>query len=447
MLNIEQTKTALVQKHTTSEELVTQCFDRINEAGSQGDTVFTELYQTNALQWARAVDQARKSGMYLPPFAGIPITVKDLFDVAGSTTKAGSVVLKGGKPALQDAAAVRCLKQAGFIVLGRTNMTEFAYSGLGLNPHYGTPLNPYDRAIGRIPGGSSSGAAVAITDGFAAGSLGTDTGGSCRIPAALCGIVGFKPTARRVSITGVLPLSVSLDSVGPLAASVRSCAAMDAVVAGEITRTLKAIHLKGLRLAVPQNYVLDSMDASVSRAFDKTLNRLSCSGVELIELNVPELEQIPHMNRQGGFAAAEAYAWHRSLLESSISQYDMRVSTRILKGASQSAADYVELVQARRVLIEGVNAKTRGFDAIICPTVPITAPSVAELEDEDAYHTNNLLMLRNPSVGNLLDRCAISLPCHEVGGAPVGVMLMGENGSDRQLLSMSLAIESLISPQ
>jgi len=445
VLSIEQAVIELTQGRTTSESLVKQSYDKIHAEDSQGGSVFTALYQEQAIQQAVAIDQMRKAGVTLPPFAGVPVSVKDLFDIAGSVTTAGSVVLKDAAPAQTDALAVQRLKQAGFIVIGRTNMTEFAYSGLGANPHYGTPLNPFDRTVGRIPGGSSSGAAVSITDGFAAGGLGTDTGGSCRIPAALCGIVGFKPTAKRVPADGALPLSSSLDSIGPLAATVRSCAMMDAVLAGEDLQPLVFFPLKGVRLAVPQHFVLEALDATVSTTFERTLSRLSEAGAEIVELDLPELERIPHINRMGGFAAAEAYAWHRELLDRSGEQYDPRVSTRIQKGAMQTAADYIELLEARRALIKEVGAKSRFYDAMICPTVPTIAPPIADLADEDAYHTNNLLMLRNPSVGNLLDRCAISLPCHHAGDAPVGLMLIGEHGADGRLLSISAAVEAVTS--
>lgn len=443
MVSIEQAAIDLSTGQITGEKLVRQCLEATAERNGQGSTVFTELYAQEAIEQARGIDIIRASGVQVPFTAGIPITIKDLFDVSGRVTMAGSVVLKNNKPASQDAVVVQRLRQAGFIIIGKSNMTEFAYSGLGVNPHYGTPLNPYDRQTGRIPGGSSSGATVAISDGFALGGVGTDTGGSCRIPAALCGIVGFKPTARRIPMDGVLPLSPSLDSVGPLASSVEGCAILDSVLSGTSIEKHKASSLQGLRFAVPQHYVLDSLDKSVATDFERSLTRLSQAGVSIVELNIPELEQISHINRMGGFTAAEAYAWHRDLLELSEDGYDPRVSVRIRKGAAQSAADYLDLLNARETLKLSVNEKTCHFDALVCPTVPTIAPTIESMNDEDTYHTNNLLMLRNPSVANILDCCSISVPCHETGKAPTGFMLIAANNHDENLLSIARGVEKL----
>src|SRR5215475_13636689 len=216
-----------------SRGLVEQCLARIADQSGEGGRVFLKVHAADALAAADFYDRVRARGAAPSLFAGIPVSIKDLFDVAGDATTAGSIALKNGKAATRDAPAVARLRAAGLIPIGRTNMTEFAFSGLGINPHYGTPANAYDRPAGRIPGGSSSGAAVSITDGMAFGALGTDTGGSCRIPAALCGIAGFKPTQKRVPIDGAFPLSHTLDSIGPLAAKVADCAVFDAVLAGE----------------------------------------------------------------------------------------------------------------------------------------------------------------------------------------------------------------------
>jgi aspartyl-tRNA(Asn)/glutamyl-tRNA(Gln) amidotransferase subunit A len=354
-------------------------------------------------------------------------------------------VLAGEAPALGDARAVTRLKAAGLIPVGRTNMTEFAYSGLGLNPHHGTPANPFERQAGRIPGGSSSGAAVSITDRMSFGALGTDTGGSCRIPAALCGIVGFKPTARRVPLAGAFPLSSSLDSVGSLAPSASCCATLDALLAGDPPGAPAPLPLRGMRLAVPQTVVLDGLDAHVARAFEQALGVLSGEKAQITEIPLRELGELARINRKGGFPAAEAYALHRSRLSRHADAFDPRVGTRIERGAEQTAADYIDLVQARADLIGRITPVLAGFDAVLMPTTPIIAPRFSELQEDAEFLRINLLVLRNPAIVNFLDRCAISVPCHEAGLAPVGLMLMGETGGDRRLLALATTVEALVS--
>ena len=338
------------------------------------------------------------------------------------------------------------LRAAGFIVIGRSNMTEFAFSGLGINPHYGTPANPYDRGTARIPGGSSSGAAISVADGMAHGALGTDTGGSCRIPAALCGVVGFKPTARRVPTLGAFPLSTSLDSVGPLAATVGCCAVLDAVLAGEPVVELPAFPLAGLRMAVPQTLALDDVEPAVARAFDGALAALRAAGARVVDIPLRELAELPRINAKGGLAAAESWATHPALIAKAQKHYDPRVLARILRGREQDAAEYTDLVNARGDFIRRLAALTMPFDALVMPTVPVLAPRIADLAADDAYRHANALVLRNPGIANFLDRCSISIPCHRAGEAPVGLMLIGEHGADRRLLAIAAAVERAVSP-
>ncbi|MDP9096963.1 MAG: amidase, partial [Pseudomonadota bacterium] len=398
---------------------------------------------------ADAIDRLRRVGRAPGPLAGIPISIKDLFDVAGETTAAGSAILAEAKPATAHATVIaRCLA-AGLIPVGRTNMTEFAFSGIGINPHHGTPKSPWARTVGHVPGGSSSGAAVSVADGMALAGLGTDTGGSCRIPAAFCGVVGYKPTARRVPITGVLPLSPSLDSVGPIANSVACCAAIDAILAGETLPTVKPLELRGLRLAVPGNMVLDGMEPAVAEAFTRALNRLGTLGVRITHLNFPQFERIAEANKAGGLAAAEAYVWHRAHLAAHADGYDPRVRLRIERGGSMSAAELIGLLDARKSIIADMDAATAPFDAVAMPTAPILPPTVASLapgQERDAEFTRlNALTLRNPALGNFLDRCAISLPMHRPGEAPSGFMLMGETSGDSRLFGIAAAIEAVLS--
>jgi aspartyl-tRNA(Asn)/glutamyl-tRNA(Gln) amidotransferase subunit A len=447
---LAQLASDLAASRVSSRELVTDCLARISSVTGEGSRTFLKVYGEQALATADFYDRMRQQGARLAPYAGMPVSVKDLFDVAGDTTLAGSTVLKGAAAADQDATVVRRLKAAGFIVIGRTNMTEFAFSGLGINPHYGTPLNPWDRATGRIPGGSSSGAAVSITDAMAYGALGTDTGGSCRIPAAMCGIVGFKPTASRVPLTGTYPLSASLDSIGPLANSVNCCAVLDAILAAQSGPESQPpgadLVANDLRLAVLTNYVTDDLDRAVAAGFERALRALKEAGASLTDVTLPELRELPELNRNGGLSAAESYAHHRARLAKDGSRYDPRVSVRILRGSKQDAADYIELCNIRRDFTERVAKRIRKFDAVLMPTTPITAPALSDLAADEAYVRINALVLRNPSIVNFIDGCAISIPCHEPGTAPVGLSLFGLRNTDRQLLSAAAAIEVTVSP-
>jgi aspartyl-tRNA(Asn)/glutamyl-tRNA(Gln) amidotransferase subunit A len=446
MRRIEELAQALADGRTTARALVEDALARSTDPSGEGARVFIKLQPEQARATADAMDTLRRVGRAPGPYAGIPIVLKDLFDIAGEPTPAGSRVLGDATPAAENAVVVQRMLAAGFVPMGRVNMTEFAFSGLGINPHYGTPTSPWDRDAQRIPGGSSSGTAVAVADGMAAAGLGTDTGGSCRIPAAFCGVVGYKPTARRVPITGVLPLAPSLDSVGPLAPSVACCAAIDAILAGATPALPVAAPLSGLRLAVPENMVLDGMDATVSTAFDRALSRLSQAGASIDRLHCPEFGEMAEVNAKGGFAASEAYAWHRALLAEKGAQYDPRIRVRISRGERMSAADYLDLLAARARIIAAFDARTSGLDALVMPTVPIIAPRIDELDEERAYNRINLHTLRNTAVGNFLDRCSISLPCHRPGEAPVGLMLMGETMGDARLFSIAAGVEAVVSP-
>lgn len=444
MRTLETCAEALANGTLTSRALVEESLAKIADPAGEGARAFISVATEAARASADAHDQLRKAGRAPGRYAGIPFAVKDLYDVAGEVTAAGSRALADAAPAKAHAPTIARMLAAGFIPLGRTNMTEFAYSGIGANPHYGTPLSPWDRAGKRIPGGSSSGSAVAVADGMAPVALGSDTGGSCRIPAALCGITGYKPTARRIPLDGVAPLSGSLDSLGPLAASVACCAIVDAVLAGEAAMAPAPRPVAGLRLAIPNQIVRDGMDATVSAAFDAAVARLSKLGAIVSDVDFAPLSEIGKATSKGGFAAPEAYAWHRELLAAKRDLYDPRVASRIATGATVSAADYLDLVKARGAIIAAMDRLTADYDALLMPTTPIVAPRLDELAEDAEYFRLNGLMLRNPSLGNFLDRCAISLPCHRPGEAPVGLMLTGETGGDRVLLSISVGIEAAL---
>lgn len=445
MRTLNDLAAALAVGKTTSRQLVEDCLARIADPAGEGPRTFIKVDAKAARATADAMDILRRAGRPLGPFAGIPFSIKDLADIAGQPTQAGSKILANTPPAAANAPVVQRIAEAGFVIIGRTNMTEFAFSGLGINPHYGTPKSPWDRATGRIPGGSSAGAGVSIADGMAYGALGTDTGGSCRIPAAMSGIVGYKPTARRVPITGVIPLSTSLDSIGPLANSVACCAAIDAIFAGAPLPTLTSMPLTGLRLGAIQNIVLADMDPEIATAYEAALSKLSAAGAHIIPLTLPALDEIPRANARGTFAAAEAWAWHRDLIAAQPDAYDPQVLRRILPGRDMAAADYVTLLAARDKICAQANAITQDYDALLMPTCPLLPPPIAALEADNAEYTRvNLLQLRNCALGNFLDRCAISIPCTPRGAPPVGLMLMGETMGDTKLFRVAAAVEEAL---
>ena len=445
MQTLTELAAALAAGTTTSRALVEQCLDRIADPAGEGARVFVSVAADAARAQADAVDALRKYGRHAGPYAGIPISVKDLFDVAGQVTAAGSVVLADAPPAQAHAPVIARMLAAGFIPVGRTNMTEFAFSGIGINPHHGTPASPWDRATRRIPGGSSSGAGVSVADGMAFAALGTDTGGSCRIPAALCGVVGYKPTARRVPITGVLPLSFNLDSVGPLANSVTCCAIVDAVLAGEPIVLPRPRPLAGVRLAVPDRIVTDGMDAPTAAAFDRALATLSAAGATIETVHFPALDRIGAATARASIAACEAFAWHRPVLARGAARYDPRVRSRIEGGAAASAADYLDAMTGRRSIGHEMAEATAPFDALVMPSVPTVPAPIAELERDDAAFTRtNALMLRNTALGNFLDRCSISVPCHRPGEPPAGLMLVGASMADSALFALAAGVEQAL---
>ncbi|TEA79608.1 amidase [Allopusillimonas ginsengisoli] len=435
---------SLIKGQITSAELTETALERIEASDSQ--SVFTKTYAIQSRAAAKASDTLRAAGRSRSPIDGLPVSIKDLFDVAGETTLAGSVVLRTAPKAKQNAVIVQRLIDAGAVIIGRTNMTEFAFSGLGLNPHYGTPSSPWDRASERIPGGSSSGAGVSVADGMCVAAIGTDTGGSVRIPSAFCGLTGFKPTARRIPSPGALPLSLSLDSIGPLGVSVNCCAILDAILAGQAYEAPIAPKLSRLRFAIPSSVVLDEADTHVRKIFEDTIDLIRRAGAQVELIDIPEFEELASINSKGGIVCAEAWAWHRELLIERANQYDPRVSSRILRGKEISAADFDQLQHTRLQWIGAVEQRIKHFDALLMPTVPIIAPPIKALATNDtAYFKANALILRNPTLINFLDGCALSIPCHPYDSAPVGLMVAGSKLRDRHILNVGAALEQLLS--
>ncbi len=446
MWTVARLSRELAEGRTSSRELAEQALARIADPAGEGARAFIKVYAEQARADAEHADRLRRAGLVRSPVDGLPVSVKDLYDVGGDVTRAGSKLLAGAPPAQADAPAVARLRAAGAVIVGRTNMVEFAFGTSGLNPHYGTPKSPWDRKTGRVPGGSSSGAAVSVADGMCVMGLGSDTRGSVRVPAAFCGIAGWKPTQRRVPREGAFPLSYTLDTVGPLANTLACCAAYDAVLADAPLAPLPELPVKGLRLLLPKSALLEDLDADVSRAFAAALKKLAAAGAVITERAVPEFDRQPEYFRLGGYAGAEACAIHRRWLDRR-AEYDPRIAKRIDVASPLSAADYVDLGQARAAYIRAVEALAAPFDALLMPTTPCIPPPIAEVDASDeAYFGWNARFLRNVGVVNFLDGCGAALPCHEPGGAPVGLTVFGPALSDRRTLAAAAALEKLLSP-
>ncbi|NWD25673.1 amidase [Pseudomonas yamanorum] len=443
MQTIAQLAQQLASGQTTSEALVEAALDRIDAHRQAGGAAYISVDVDAAKAAAKASDRDRAAGRVPSLLAGLPISIKDLFDVEGQVTRAGSRLLDTAAPAKADAIVVSRLRAAGAILLGRTNMSEFAFSGLGLNTHYGTPRVP--QAPSHVAGGSSSGAAVSVAEGMAVAGLGTDTGGSVRIPSAFCGLTGFKPTASRIPLDGTFPLAKSLDSIGPLATSVDECWVIDGILAGAHLQTTPR-PLADLKLAITRDYVLDDLDDATAKAFEASIQRLIAGGAQVRWIDFPELYQLPEINAAGGITAAEAWYVHRHCLEGVRSHlYEPLVAARIKRGEALSAFDYLQLVEWRHRLIEAAEMRLGHFDAWLMPTVAIVAPRVAALQESTAtFFSTNALVLRNTSVVNFLDGCALSLPCHMPGDLPVGLSVVGLQGRDGNVLMASRAIEECL---
>jgi len=444
MWTVEALSGDLAAGRVTSRALVETALERIASPSGEGARAFMKVYAESARADADQADRLRKAGIVRSPVDGLPVSVKDLFDVGGDVTRAGSKLLAHAPPARNDAPAVARLRAAGAVIVGRTNMVEFAFGAVGTNPHYGTPKNPWDRKTGRVPGGSSSGAAVSVADGMCAMGLGTDTRGSIRQPAALCGIAGFKPTARRVPRQGAFPLSYTLDSVGPLANSIACCAAYDAVLACEPDASLKALPARGLRLLVARSSATEDLDAPVAQAFEASLAALSRAGAVVAEHKVASFDRQAEYFKNGGFAAAEAFAIHQRWAER-FGEYDPRVAKRVTLGKDIAAWEHVELGLMRDAYMKEIGELTAPFDAFLMPTAPCVAPTIAEAgASDEAYFRWNARILRNTGLVNFLDGCAATLPCHAPGEAPVGLMVCGVAMTDRHVLAVARAVEAAL---
>jgi aspartyl-tRNA(Asn)/glutamyl-tRNA(Gln) amidotransferase subunit A len=427
----------------SSRDRLEQALARIADPSGEGARACLTVYAEAARAAAGLADARAKAGQTLGPLDGAIVSIKDLFDVAGEVTRAGSHVLAGeGLVAKADAPVVQRLRAAGAVIVAKTNMSEFAFSGVGANPHFGTPGNPFDRS--RVPGGSTSGGAVAVADGMCEIAIGTDTGGSTRIPAALCGLVGWKPSKQRVQTDGAFPLSFTLDSIGPMAKSVTDCAVADAVMAGEPAPTIEPAPLSGLKLGVWQGMPFEGIDGIVSAAWSNALTRLGQAGVRLSDETIALVTDMVEVNAKGGLAPTEAFAIHRERLKRDGAGIDPNIRSRIERGGSVPAADYIDMVQERQRLVRAMDARMASLDALVLPTVPIVAPKIAEVAAGDEFGRKNAMLLRNTNPVNFFDLCAISLPLPRNGGLSAGLMLVGRNGQDRRLFSIAAAVEKAL---
>jgi aspartyl-tRNA(Asn)/glutamyl-tRNA(Gln) amidotransferase subunit A len=423
----------------SARERLERALERIDDPSGEGARTILTLHAGKARKAADAADRRARDGASLGPLDGAIVSIKDLFDVAGEPTRAGSKTLVDAPPASKSAPIVDRLLNAGAVIVGKTNMSEFAFTGVGANPHFGTPGNPADRA--RVPGGSSSGAAVAVADDMCEIAIGTDTGGSTRIPAALCGLVGYKPTKVRVPTTGAFPLSPTLDSVGPLARRVADCAKADAILAGDQPVELEPARLEGLTLGIPHGMPLDELDAIVGTNFEAAIESLGRAGARLVDMLFSTFEDMASVQSAATIATVEAYRIHRERIAISGDDYDPIVRTRIETGSAVSEGDYSRMLLARNELVETMDERLADVDALILPTTPIVAPTMADVSTTKGFNRNNRLLLRNTAIANFFDLCAISLPLPGAEVLPTGLMLFGRRGHDRRLFEIAASIE------
>ena len=434
---------ALQDGEVSSVDLVSSAFREIENEEGEGSRTFIRTFKNTAITQAAASDAMRKMGVPQGPLAGTPISIKDVFDVSGEPTTAGSNALSAvAKPAPKDAVVMARLRAAGAIFLGHTNMTEFAYSGLGINPHHGTPLNRWDRQTGRVPGGSSSGAAMSVVENMAIAGVGSDTGGSVRIPAAFNRLYGFKPSFGRQSLDGVFPLGRSLDTVGPIASSMACCRLIDHLMAGLPVPDADVRPLIGLRFGILETLALDGLDVEVAGSFVRALEKISRAGARLERIKVDAINRYSEIGQLGSLVGPEAYHAHRGFLEDHADGMDPRVRSRIEAAGSATAADYIEMLDLQKDMQQRTHLATRNYDAVLMPTVAVVPPELKPLlMSDELYAETNLKVLRNTAIGNLLGRPAASIPVGPEGTAPVGLMIMGEMNQDERVQNIAESID------
>lgn len=427
-------------------DLVEEAYSAIESSADQ--SIFTVLTKERAFEEADAAAKRIKSGQGRGPLEGIVTAHKDLFDLEGLATTSGAKIMRDSDVKSADAQVVANLKEAGAITLGRTNMSEFAFSGLGINPHYGTPKNPNDLSVARLPGGSSSGAGVAVATGLVPFALGTDTGGSIRIPSAFNGIVGYKATRGRYNMDGVFPLAESLDSLGPLCRSIEDAILVDAAMRGRSSSAVEVTTLAGKSFVVPETVMFDEIEPEVADVFEQTVLRLEKAGARVRRAQFPSFKVIFDLiSTYGALVTAEAFALHKGRLASdAVDTIDPRVVQRIRLGEKMSLPDYLHVQKTRMNLIKEMETLVGAHEFLISPTLPHLAPEMAPLVEDDAkFFAMNGKTLRNTQIGNFLDWCGVSIPCGSgAHGLPVGFSISALPNRDEQLLSIALAAETVV---
>jgi aspartyl-tRNA(Asn)/glutamyl-tRNA(Gln) amidotransferase subunit A len=444
MPGLRELSAALRAGQTTSTQLVERALEKTRLSKS----VFTSI-NPGLVRLAYSIDRARKKSDSLSPLAGIPIALKDLFNIRNEKTMAGSVVRKYyAEPESDDAEVVAPLRAVGLLFFGRTNMSEFAFSGIGKNPHYGTPLSIWDRETGRLPGGSSSGSAVAVAEGIVAAALGSDTAGSCRIPAAFNGVVGVKPSHGRMSLKGIFPLSPTLDAPGPIAVDVDSCFILDQLMCGRLKPDeplprIPTANPESLKLLIPDARVMEDLDDEVRIAFERSIEALRTAGIDIRQAPMPVLDDCDDLFLERPLVIREVWQFHRQMLEQHLDEYDPFVGLRMSAGADISDEEQQARYRERQQIVDNFNQQFASLevDALLYPTVACIPPAISETDDDDNARRVNLRCLRNTATVNYFDGCSISLPCHRPGEAPVGLMLSATNGADDRLYQLAAAIE------
>jgi len=410
-------------------------------------TIFTQVTAARARKEAKAARARLRAGLPLSPLDGVPVAWKDLFDVEGRVTTAGSKALARNAPAREDAALIKAAGRAGLVLIGLVNMSEFAFSGIGLNPHFGTPRNPHDQKIARAPGGSSSGSGVVVATGLTTLAIGTDTGGSIRVPASFNGVVGYKTSSGHFPMDGAFPLSRTLDTLGPLADTVEDCMLADAALRGAVAPEARRGAVADLRLYVPETVVLEGCQPAVVANFEAAIDRLAGAGAKIERRPLPQLQAVQDLTaRRGPLVSAEALHVHRERVSGPDAEImDRRVVKRIRQGETMTAFDLVDVLHSRQRLIAEARAAI-GAAIVAFPTTPNVAMPIAPLEaDDELFARENLKTLRNTALGNFLDWCGVAIPCGVDGdGMPTSLLLSAPHGRDAAVLSAALTAETII---
>jgi aspartyl-tRNA(Asn)/glutamyl-tRNA(Gln) amidotransferase subunit A len=408
---------------------------------------FILVTRERALKEAAASRTRHREGRAAGPLDGVPIAWKDLVDMAGERTTAGSALYADSPPKETDAPIVTNLAAAGMVALGKTNLSEFAFSALGLNPHFGTPRNPRDPTTPRVPGGSSSGAAVAVAGGLSPCAIGSDTGGSIRAPASFCGIVGFKTSEGRIDKQGVFPLSRTLDTIGPMAHTVEDCVMIDMALRGQSSTSVRPINLSGVEFVVPDDTGIDDAQAAVAANLQSAVKRLEAAGAKVRTRAIRSIGAMRALSAQfGSMVAIEAYAEHRAVFNSAdAKRMDRRVLARAL-GGRVSERDAVNLQRGREELIAALVDELKGA-VLVLPATPMTAPAIGPLErDDELFRVTNLRAIHYTFLGNLFRMCGLALPSGtDAAGLPTGVQFLSPSGDDERLLSIGLSMEKALS--